>query len=155
MTISQDQVKDGVEATSVATEEEGGEEFSKVEKKGGFAGCPLRREVGKFASRANPGMEVTPTSKHRRRFQNLGRRSPWGRRRRDGRMLTTREMHSIHLAFRQLVGALVRCQSPLVASHLNVWSRSLVASSSWQEGGVRAVAPTFLHSLRGEGAEIY
>ena len=49
MTISQDQVKDGVEATSVATEEEGGEEFSKVEKKGGFAGCPLRREVGKFA----------------------------------------------------------------------------------------------------------
>ena len=50
---------------------------------------------------------------------------------------------------------MVRCQSPLVASHLNVWSRSLVASSSWQEGGVRAVAPTFLHSLRGEGAEIY
>ena len=70
-------------------------------------------------------------------------------------MLTTREMHSIHLAFRRLVGALVRCQSPLVASHLNVWSRSLVASSSWQEGGVRAVAPTVLHSLRGEGAEIY
>ena len=48
MTISQDQVKEGVEATSVATEEEGGEEFSKVEKKGGFAGCPLRREAGKF-----------------------------------------------------------------------------------------------------------
>ena len=46
--ITQDQVKEGVEATSVATKEEGGEEFSKVEKKGGFAGCPLRREAGKF-----------------------------------------------------------------------------------------------------------
>ena len=54
------------------------EEFSKVEKKGGFAGCPLRREAGMFAGRANPEMEVTPTSKHRRRFQNLGRRSPGG-----------------------------------------------------------------------------
>ena len=49
MTISQDQVKEEVEATNVATEEKGGEEFSKVEKKGGFAGCPLRREAGKFA----------------------------------------------------------------------------------------------------------
>ena len=152
MTISQDQVKDGVEATSVATEEEGGEEFSKVEKKGGFAGCPLRREVGKFAGRANPGMEVTPTSQHRRRFQNLGRRSPWGRRRRDGRMLTTRGLDSIQLAFRRPVEALARSQSPLVASQLNVWSRSLVASSRWEAGGGRH--QLFLHSLMGEGAEI-
>ena len=58
--------------------EEGGEEedFNKVEKKGGFAGCPLRREAGKFAGRANSGLEVTPTSEHRRRSQYLGRRSP-------------------------------------------------------------------------------
>ena len=35
---------------------------SKVEKKGGFAGSPLKREAGMFAGRANPRMEVTPTT---------------------------------------------------------------------------------------------
>ena len=105
MTISQDQVKEEVEATNVATEEEGGEEFSKVEKKGGFAGCPLRREAGKFAGRANSGLEVTPTSEHRRRSQNLGRRSPWGRRRRDGRIV----LDLIHLAFRRLANWHLGC----------------------------------------------
>ena len=103
--ITQDQVKEGVEATSVATEEEGGEEFSKVEKKGGFGGCPLRREAGKFAGRANSGLEVTPTSEHRRRSQNLGRRSPWGRRRRDGRIV----LDLIHLAFRRLANWHLGC----------------------------------------------
>ena len=43
-----------MEATN---KEGGGEESSKVEKKGGFAGSPLRREAGLFAGRANPGME--------------------------------------------------------------------------------------------------
>ena len=94
--------------------EEGGEEedFNKVEKeeeemekKGGFAGCPLRREAGKFAGRANSGLEVTPTSEHRRRSQNLGRRSPWGRRRRDGRIV----LDLIHLAFRRLANWHLGC----------------------------------------------
>ena len=83
MTTSQYRVREEVEEEQevVATNEEGGgeeEKFSKVKKEGGFAGCPLRREAGMFAGRANPDMEVTPTSKHRRRFQNLGRRSPGG-----------------------------------------------------------------------------
>ena len=64
-----------MEATN---KEGGGEESSKVEKKGGFAGSPLRREAGLLAGRANPGMEVTPTSNQRRRFQNLCRRSTGG-----------------------------------------------------------------------------
>ena len=49
----------------------------------------------------------------------------------------------------------MRCQSPSVASHLNIWSGSRVESSAGQ--GLRAaagLAPTFLHSLMGEGAEI-
>ena len=61
-----------------------------MEKKGGFAGCPLRREAGMFAGRANPEMEVTPTSKHRRRFQNLGRRSPGG----EGGEMAGGDLHS-------------------------------------------------------------
>ena len=79
-TISQDQVREEVEEEEVeATNKEGGgEESSKVEKKGGFAGSPLRREAGLLAGRANPGMEVTPTSNQRRRFQNLCRRSTGG-----------------------------------------------------------------------------
>ena len=56
-------------------------------------------------------------------------------------MLTIGDLDSIPLAFRRLVGVLVRCQSPLVASQLNIWSRSLIesrgeqlASSSQLEG---------------------
>ena len=70
-------------------------------------------------------------------------------------MPTTRDLDSSHLAFRRLVGVLVRCQSPSVASHLNIWSGSRVESSAGE--GLRAaagLAPTFLHSLMGEGAEI-
>ena len=47
-------------------------------------------------------------------------------------MLTTGDMDSIPLAFRRLVGVLVRCQSPSVASRLNIWSRSLVGSRGEQ-----------------------
>ena len=43
-----------------------------------------------FAGRANPEMEVTPTSKHRRRFQNLGRRSPGG----EGGEMAGGDLHS-------------------------------------------------------------
>ena len=43
-------------------------------------------------------------------------------------MLPTGDLDSIHLAFRRLVGVLVRCQSPSVASQLNIWSISLVES---------------------------
>ena len=68
-------------------------------------------------------------------------------------MPTTRDLDSSHLAFRRLVGVLVRCQSPSVASHLNIWSGSLVGSKQWRDCG-QLVAPTFLHSLMGEGAEI-
>ena len=57
-------------------------------------------------------------------------------------MLTTGDLDSIQLAFRRLVGVLVRCQSPSVASRLNIWSRSLgesrgeqLASSSQFAGG--------------------
>ena len=61
--------------------------------------------AGKFAGRANSGLEVTPTSEHRRRSQNLGRRSPWGRRRRDGRIV----LDLIHLAFRRLANWHLGC----------------------------------------------
>ena len=57
-------------------------------------------------------------------------------------MLTIGDLDSITLAFRRLVGVLVRCQSPSVASRLNIWSRSLgesrgeqLASSSQLAGG--------------------
>ena len=47
-----------------ATKEEGleEEESSKVEEEGGFAGSPVKREAGMFVGRANPRMEVTPTT---------------------------------------------------------------------------------------------
>ena len=38
------------------------EEEEKEEKKGGFARSPVKREAGIFAGRANPRMEVTPTT---------------------------------------------------------------------------------------------
>ena len=47
-------------------------------------------------------------------------------------MLTTGDLDSIPLAFRRLVGVLVRCQSPSVASWLNIWSRSLIESRGEQ-----------------------
>ena len=62
------------------------------------------------------------------------------------KMLTTGDLDSIHLAFRRLVGVLVRCQSPSVASRLNIWSRSLfesrveqLASSSQLAGGQQSL----------------
>ena len=67
-----------------------------------------------------------------------GQEEPWGGRRRDGRTLTIGDLGSFPLAFRRLVGVLVRCQPPSVASWLNVWSRSLVVSGvggHWQPVG--------------------
>ena len=64
-TMEQDQVgEEVVEEEVEATKEEGleEEESSKVEEEGGFAGSPVKREAGMFVGRANPRMEVTPTT---------------------------------------------------------------------------------------------
>ena len=69
-----------MEATN---EGEGGEEeeTNKVEKKGGFAGCPLRRGAGMFAGRANPWNGGYPNYNYQQQLEevsSLGRRSPGG-----------------------------------------------------------------------------
>ena len=69
-------------------------------------------------------------------------------------MQTTRDLDSSHLAFRRLVGVLVRCQSPSVASHVNIWSGSLVGSKQWRDCGRQLVWHQLFYSLLGEGAEI-
>ena len=109
-----------------ATKEEGleEEESSKVEeeeKEGGFAGSPVKREAGMFVGRANPRMEVTPTT-----IINIDcrRLQAWvggalGGEGGEMAMPATRDLNLIHLAFRRLVGVLVRCQPPSVASQLN------------------------------------
>ena len=71
-----------------------------------------------------------PNYNHQHRLEealSLGRRSPRGRRRRDGRTLTTGDLDLFILAFRWQVGVLVRSHSPSVASHMNE-SRSRVGS---------------------------
>ena len=50
-------------------------------------------------------------------------------------MLTMGDLDLIHLAFRRLVEVLVRCQTPSVASQLNIWSRSLVKAVKEEEMG--------------------
>ena len=49
-TIWQDQVREEVEEVEAINRGGEGEgESNKVKKRGGFAGCPLRREAGMFA----------------------------------------------------------------------------------------------------------
>ena len=79
---------------------------------------------------------------------SLGRRSPRGRRRRDGRTLTTGDLDLFILAFRWQVGVLVRSHSPSVASHMNradpglevvgreQWQWAVGGTGRWAAGGL-------------------
>ena len=79
------------------------------------------------------GMEVTPTPIIN---NDWGRLQAWA----GGALGETEErwqnadngdLDSNHLTFRRLVGVLVRCQPPSVASQSSTWSRSLVGSGGW------------------------
>ena len=76
------------------------------------------------------GMEVTPTPIIN---NDWGRLQAWaggalGEKEERWQNADNGDLDSIHLTFRRLVGVLVRCQPPAVASQLNKWSRSLVVS---------------------------
>ena len=102
------------------------------EKEGEFAGSPVKREAGMFVGRANPRMEVTPTTITNIDCRRLQAWVGGALGEKEERWQITHNQrfgfNLIHLAFRRLVGVLVRCQSPSVASHLNIWSGSLVGS---------------------------
>ena len=75
-----------------------------------------------------------PNYNHQHRLEealSLGRRSPRGRRRRDGKTLTTGDLDLFILAFRWQVVVLVRSHSPSVASHMN---REQIPGWKWWGG---------------------
>ena len=120
---------------------EGGESEEVMRLKfGGFAGSPQGGRLEQLLAEQTPEWRLPQLQSSTTIGGGFkpGQEEPWGRRRRDGRTLTIGDLGSFPLAFRRLVGVLVRCQPPSVASWLNVWSRSLVVSGvggHWQPVG--------------------